>query len=275
MRALVLAAGYGTRLYPLTRDRPKPLLPVGGRPLLDRLAEGLDAVPGLREIVVVTNGRFEDDLRGWAAGARGGLSRPLSVISDGTTRPAERLGAVGDIAFAIEEARLDEDLLVVAGDNVFEFDVGRMVRDEPGGTAATVAAEELEDRGRLRRGGVAVVGDDGTVERFVEKPDRPPSRTAVAPLHLYRRETLPLFRRYLDDGGEADAPGHFLEWLVPRRPVRAWRMPGPRHDIGTPAAYRAARERFSPAGGEGGWPPEPGSSNVNGDLDDDAEEPPP
>lgn len=275
MKALVLAAGYGTRLYPLTRDRPKPLLPVGGRPLLDRLASDLDGADALREILVVVNDRFEGEMRGWASAARERLSLPLTVLSDGTERPEERLGAVGDIAFVVEEADVEEDLLVVAGDNLFEFDVGRMPRehaDDP--AAAVVAVEERRDRERLRRSGVAVVGEDGLLKQLVEKPDRPPTRTAVAPLHLYREEVLPLFRRYVDGGGEADAPGHFLEWLVPRRSVRAWRMPGPRHDIGTPDAYRATRARYGGGDPGNGWPSGPEADNLGEESAADREEGP-
>lgn len=263
MKALVLAAGYGTRLYPLTRDRPKPLLPIGGRPLLDRLVENLGRVEQLEAIWTVTNGRFEGDFRSWAERVRRRLPVPLHVISDGTTEPEERLGAVGDIAYAIERAEPEDDLLVAAGDNLFEFEIQAMVRAAQGDPRAdaVVAVEERRSRDRLRRGGVAEVDDEGRIRRFVEKPEEPGSRTAAAPLHLYRRRTLPLVRRYVESGGEADAPGHFLEWLVPRRPVRAWRMPADRHDIGTPESFRETRRRFrDDAGGRGGgdrtdgWP---------------------
>lgn len=246
MKALILAAGYGTRLHPLTEDRPKPLLPVGGRPLLDHLAENLARVEGLREILVVVNARFEEELRDWADRIEGDVGTPLRVISDGTREPAERLGAVGDAALAIDRAAPDDDLLVVAGDNVFEFEIAEMVRAAAGRQAAdaVVAVERRESAAGLERSGVAEVDDDGWIRRFVEKPERPPGRTAAAPLHLYSRETLPLFRRYVESGGETDAPGHFLEWLVPRRDVWAWTMSAPRHDIGTPDAYRAARDHF-------------------------------
>lgn len=246
MRALILAAGYGTRLYPLTRDRPKPLLPVGGRPLLDHLAENLDRVEGLREILVVVNGRFEDELRGWAERMGGGFGTPLRVLSNGTRRPEERLGAVGDAALAIERAAPDDDLLLAAGDNVFEFEIAEMVRaaGQRPAADAVVAVERRESREGLERSGVAVVDGDGWIQRFVEKPESPPGRIAAAPLHLYRRETLPLFSRYVEGGGETDAPGHFLEWLVSRRDVRAWTMPAPRHDIGTRESYRETREHF-------------------------------
>lgn len=246
MRALILAAGYGTRLYPLTRDRPKPLLPVGGRPVLDHLVENLDRVDGLREVLVVVNGRFEAELRSWADGADRAVGTPVRVLSNGTREPGERLGAVGDAALAIERADLDDDLLVAAGDNVFEFEIAEMIRAAGEGPSADalVAVERRESTEGLERSGVAVVDDDGWIRRFVEKPERPPSRIAAAPLHLYGRETLPLFSRYVESGGETDAPGHFLQWLVPRREVRAWRMPAARHDIGTPESYRKTRERF-------------------------------
>ncbi len=246
MKALILAAGYGTRLYPLTRDRPKPLLPVGGRPLLDHLASNLDRVEGLREILLVVNGRFEEELRSWADRAGGAIGTPVRVLSNGTRQPGERLGAVGDAAFAIERAAPDDDLLLAAGDNLFEFELHDMIRAAAGRPSAdaVVAVERRESTEGLERSGVAEVDDDGWIRRFVEKPEQPPGRTAAAPLHLYRRKTLPLFGRYVEAGGETDAPGHFLEWLVPRRDVWAWTMSAPRHDIGTREAYRETREHF-------------------------------
>lgn len=246
MKALILAAGYGTRLYPLTRDRPKPLLPVGGRPLLDPLAENLDRVEGVEEILLVVNGRFEQELRSWAERARGAVGTPLTVLSNGTREPEERLGAVGDMAFVVDRAAPDDDLLVVAGDNLFEFEIDDMVRAAARRPSAdaVVAVERRESTAGLERSGVAVVDDDGWIRRFVEKPRRPPGRTAAAPLHLYGRETLPLFGQYVEAGGETDAPGHFLEWLVPRRDVWAWTMPAPRHDIGTRESYRETRKHF-------------------------------
>lgn len=246
MKALILAAGYGTRLYPLTRDRPKPLLPVAGRPMLDHLARNLDRVEGLREIVVVVNARFEEELRTWADRARGAVGTPLRVLSNGTREPEERLGAVGDAALAIERADPDDDLLLAAGDNLFEFEISELVRAAGGRPSAdaVVAVERRESPEGLERTGVAVLDEDGWIRRFVEKPERPPARIAAAPLHLYRRDTLPLFSRYVEAGGETDAPGHFLEWLVPRRGVWGWTMPAPRHDIGTRESYRSTREHF-------------------------------
>lgn len=263
MQALILAAGYGTRLYPLTRDRPKPLLPVAGRPLLDFLAENLGRVEELEAVWTVTNGRFEDEVRAWAGQARAELPVPLEVLSNGTERPEERLGAVGDVAFALDRMGPGGDLLVVAGDNLFEFELSEMAR--AAGSApeadALVAVEELTDRERLRRGGVAEVDEEGRIRRFEEKPDEPRATTAAAPLYVYRESVRPLFSRYVEEGGDPDAPGHFLEWLVPRRRVWAWRMPGPRLDIGTPEAYREVRARYASSDGAAdrgagadGWP---------------------
>lgn len=162
MEALILAAGYGTRLYPLTRDRPKPLLPVGGRPLLDHLAENLDRAAGLRRIVVVVNGRFEPELRRWADRIRGRLSTPVELLSDGTERPEERLGAVGDLAFAVERLGPRDDLLVAAGDNIFEFEIGEMIRAFGAGGSGR---RRGTTSGRPRPcGGPDVASNDGTSE---------------------------------------------------------------------------------------------------------------
>lgn len=247
MSAVVLAAGYGTRLYPLTRDTPKPLLPVGGRPLLDRLVSDLAAVPGLARIHVVTNARFEGDFERWAAGWDGGV--PVEVVSDGSRTPEERLGAVGDLAYLIRVANPRGDLLVTAGDNLYDFPLGGIVdclRGEDR-AAAAVAAFREEDVERLRRGGVAEVKGDGRVAALWEKPDEPRSGVAAAPLYALRPSVLPLVSAYIGAGREPDAPGHFLEWLVPRRPVWAYFFPGQRHEIGTPESYRAVRRRFAAA----------------------------
>lgn len=252
MRALLLAAGYGTRLYPLTRDRAKPLLPVGGRPLLDRLAEDVAAVEQVEEIVVVTNRRFADAISRWARGTSPGV--PVRVVDDGTSRPSERLGAVGDMAFAVQAAGLSGDLLVTAGDNLYRFDLQDFV-DAFGsrpGAEAMAAVERAEDPDELRRRGVAEVAEDGRIVRLVEKPDDPSSDLAVAPLYVLGRSVTDLLPEYIDAGREADAPGHFLEWLVPRRRVHAWRFEEGRFDIGTPGAYRRARRAFSGQSRPGG-----------------------
>ncbi len=242
MKALILAAGYATRLYPLTLATPKPLLPVGGRPIIGHLLAKLEEVPHLDEVVVVTNALFYPQFADWAVGAASRL--PLRLLQDGTFSPETRLGAVGDAALAIRTLGLDDHLLLLAADNLFDFSLVPMVAFFLDRGTDVVAVQFLDDPQRLRRTGVATLAADGRLVDFVEKPADPPSSWAVPPLYCYRRETLPLFQRYLEEGGNADAPGHFLAWLVHQRPVYAFPLPGRTYDVGTPEAYQQALARF-------------------------------
>lgn len=238
MRALILAAGYATRLYPLTKDRPKPLLPIGGRALIDTLVDQLEDLPGLSGITVVTNHRFADSFRDWAGLRPARL--PLEVLDDGTDTPENRLGAIGDAAWTIRRAGIDEPLLIAAADNLFPpffHDLAAFAAEK--GTDC-ITCYRLDDPERLRRTGIVEVSPEGRVLRFEEKSPAPWSDLSVPPVYLYRRETLPLFEEYLAGGNNPDAPGNFVPWLLARRPVHAHRFEGPVMDIGTPKSYEAA-----------------------------------
>ena len=246
--AVVLAAGYGTRLGALGRDRPKALLPVGGRTVLDRLMVGLVATGAVEGCVVVTNHRFVGQLRSWERDRT--LPFPVRIVDDGTATPGERLGAVGDLALGLDAVAGAGPVLVAGSDNVFDFSLEGLIRAAAGeeGVDAVVTVVEEDDPERLRASGVAEVDAGGRVTRFREKPDQPASTLAVPPLYLLGEEAAADVERYLEGGGEPDAPGHFLEWLVRRRRVRAWPAPGPRYDVGTLERYERARRRLGPEG---------------------------
>lgn len=232
MKAILLAAGYATRLHPLTADRPKMLLPVGGRPILDWIADKVDEVDEVEELHVVSNGRFADALGGWASGRRGRLA-PV-VHDDGTTSNDDRLGALGDIQFVLEQAQIeDDDLLVVAGDNLFEFGLTDYVADwRRKGIASAVALYDCGSLELASQYGVVATDDEGRVVEFVEKPPEPPTTLVATASYLYHREHLPLLGRYLADGNSPDAPGNFIAWLYPREPVYGYRFAGAWFDIG-------------------------------------------
>ena len=243
VKAVLLAAGYATRLYPLTRETPKPLLEVGGRPLLTHILERVVALPGISEIAVVSNHRFVEPLRAWA---RGGLAAlPLRVLDDGSTEESDRLGAVGDLAFALREMPLaGEDLLVVAGDNLLGFDLAplfaRFARErKPLLVVRRVARAGPSPYNEVRLGpGDRVVG-------FREKPADPQTEWAAIALYFFPPEVEGLLARYLAEGGNPDAPGHFVAWLVRETEVVAARCEGEWFDIGSLEALEAARARFS------------------------------
>ena len=244
MRAIVLAAGYGTRLYPLTLDQPKALLPVGpsGETVLDYTFAQLTAIAALERLVVVTNERFAAQF----VAAVGERSWPFTVelLSDGTASPEARLGAVGDLALALEQTGTDEPALVLGADNVFEVSFAALPAAFTEHQATTIGVLRESDPERLRRTGVVELGDDGRVLRFEEKPAAPRSQLAVPPLYVFDAASLAAVSVYLAAGHGGDAPGSFIAWLCRQRPVYGVVLEGRRWDIGSMESYEAARRHF-------------------------------
>ncbi|MFL5928180.1 MAG: nucleotidyltransferase family protein [Gaiellaceae bacterium] len=247
MKALVLAAGYATRLRPLTDTWAKELLPVGGRPIIDRIADAIDAVTDVDEVHVVTNARKAHMFRAWAAG------RDVTVHDDGTTSNEDRLGAIGDMQFVIDAAGIDDHLLVIAGDNLFEFSLADYVRFwGEKGRASAVAVRDVLSRELAKQYGIVALDDSSRVTAFVEKPADPPSTLAVIAAYVFHREHLPLVRQYLDSGESADQPGRFVAWLQQREPVYGWVFDSTWYDIGDHEQLLQADNRLR---AEAGLPP--------------------
>ena len=237
MKALILAAGYGTRMQALIGDCAKPLLPVGGQPVIDYLFDQLATIDELEEVVVVTNALHQGQFAKWSACT---CCEGVQLLSDGTRSNDERLGAIGDLQFAIEKAELDGDLLVAGGDNIFRFQIALLVElfHEKQADAIAVLREKRPER--LGRSSTLRLNSEGRVVAFAEKASEPLSNLICPPLYIFRRETLPLVKRYLDGGNSPDAPGHFIEWLHRQTPVYGMLMPDGRYDIGSPESYREA-----------------------------------
>ncbi len=245
MKAIILAGGYATRLRPLTEELSKCLLPVAGRPMVDWILDRIDEVDEIDAVHVVTNSRFAPDFRRWAQ------ARPdVTVHDDGTSSNDDRLGAIGDVAFALEQAAIDDDVLVIAGDNLFEFDLNDYIGFWRGrGVASAVAVHDVGDlRLATQYGVVGVDGDDRVVE-FVEKPANPSSTLAATATYIYHREHVPLVARYLAEGNPPDQSGSFFAWLRSRRPVYAYRFGGTWLDIGDREQLLAADNMLRRANG--------------------------
>jgi glucose-1-phosphate thymidylyltransferase len=239
MKAIVLAAGYATRLYPLTLARPKALLPVAGQPMLDRVLDALAGV-GADRTYVVTNAKFAPQFGEWAA------SRPdVTVIDDGTTSDEDRLGAIGDIVYVLQQAEIDDDLVVVAGDNLFSEDLsafGDFCRERD---APVVAVYDVGDLSQMSRYNSIETDREGRITYFEEKPAEATSTLTGIALYYYPRHVLPLIRRYLAEGNNSDQPGRLVQWLYPRTEVYTWQVPGTWYDIGSAETLREADEVFS------------------------------
>lgn len=227
MKALILAAGYATRLRPLTDTWAKELLPVGGRPIIDSIVAAIAEVADVDEVHVVTNARKAPAFVRWAEG------RDIQVHDDGTLTNDDRLGAVGDLRFVIERAGIDDDLLVIAGDNLFDFSLVELVEFwRSKGEASALAVRDVGSLELARRYGIVSLADDDRVVEFVEKPANPPSTLAATATYLFGREHVRLVAPYLDAGNPHDQPGRFVAWLQEREPVFGWRCDGGWFDIG-------------------------------------------
>jgi glucose-1-phosphate thymidylyltransferase len=238
MKAIILAAGYATRLRPLTDTVPKQLLPVGGRPMVDWILDKLREAH-VEEIHVATNHRFAADFDHWAAG------KDVIVHDDGTTSNETRLGAIGNIRFVRDRAALDDDLLVVAGDNLFDYSLADYIawwRGKDG--ASAVAVYDVGDLELIRKYSSVELDADDRIIGFVEKPESPQSTLAATATYLFAREHAALVDVYLDEGNPPDQPGNLVAWLHRRRPVYGYRFAGGWHDIGDPQQLLEADNRL-------------------------------
>ena len=239
MKALVLAAGYATRLYPLTLDRPKALLEVGGKPMLDHILERLEEM-GVDETIVVTNAKFTPHFEEWASGRDG-----VRIVNDGTTSNDDRLGAIGDIGYVLDQTGIDDDLLVVAGDNLFGEDMSGFPAYGREVDAPVLAVHDVGDLSRMAEYNQVDVDDEGRITFFEEKPEDARSTLAGVALYFYPRRTLPLIGQYLAEKNNPDQPGRLIEWLYPRTSVYTWRLPGQWYDIGSAETLAEADRIFS------------------------------
>lgn len=240
MKCLILAAGYATRLYPLTENFPKPLLKVGEKTILDWMVDDIDSQKVVDSYYVITNHKFATHFQQWAD------TKPqsITVVDDGTMTNETRLGAVCDLQFAINQYHIDDDVLVIAGDNVLDFSLGIFLRYvKQKGTSCVMRFEQL-DRQKLLKAGVVTVDENDRVIRMTEKSPNPETNWICPPFYFYLRHDVKQIQQAIDEGCGVDAPGSFLAWLCARSPIHAMQMPGSRYDIGNLASYEEVQKNF-------------------------------
>lgn len=241
MKCLILAAGYATRLYPLTENFPKPLLEVAGKPILDWLIDDMAETGLVDEYVVISNHKFAHIFEEWASRKKDVV---VKVLDDGTTSNDNRLGAVRDIQFAIEQLDLDDELVVMAGDNLLDFSLDGFIRYFQEKQATCIMRYYESDPARLSKSGVVEIDGDDKVLSMEEKPAVPKSTWCVPAFYCYTKEDSRLIKKGIESGCGIDAPGSFIAWLSQQTSVYAWEMPGKRYDIGNIASYEEVKKAF-------------------------------
>lgn len=240
MKCLILAAGYATRLYPLTEHFPKPLLEVKGKTILDWLVDDINTVGLVDEYVVISNHKYAHHFENWAKEK----SMKITVVDDGTSSNETRLGAVKDIQFAIDQLQLDDDLLVIAGDNVLDFSLTKFVAyAKEKNTSCIMRYFEGEEK-KLQKCGVVEINVEDQIISMEEKPAVPKSNWCCPPFYYYTREDARLVAKGIEAGCGTDAPGSYIAWLSKQTPVHAMEMPGKRFDVGNLESYNMIKNEY-------------------------------
>ena len=240
MKCLILAAGYATRLYPLTENFPKPLLKVGNKTILDWLVDDIHTIKKVDEYVVISNHKFANHFEDWAKTK----NMKITIVDDGTSTNETRLGAVKDIQFAIEQLNIDDDCLVIAGDNVLDFSLTKFISYTLEKQSSCVMRYYEPDMKKLTKTGVLSVMNDDLVTDMVEKPEKPQSHWCCPPFYFYAKEDTRRIQAAIDDGCGTDAPGSFIAWLCKHTKVHAMEMPGSRYDIGNLESYESVQKSY-------------------------------
>ena len=240
MKCMILAAGYATRLYPLTENFPKPLLKVGEKTILDWLVDDIDGAGLVDEYVVISNHKFAHHFESWAKNK----PQRITVVDDGTETNETRLGAVKDVQYAIEKLGIDDDMLVIAGDNVLDFSLNGFVSYAKEKNASCIMRYYESNEKKLLKCGVVTVDADDRVLKMTEKSPTPETHWCCPPFYYYTKADSRLVQKGIECGCGTDAPGSYIAWLCTQSPVYAMEMPGKRFDIGNLESYETVKAEY-------------------------------
>jgi glucose-1-phosphate thymidylyltransferase len=249
MKVIILAAGYATRLYPLTLTQPKPLLAVAGKPMIEHVLDNLAPIGGLDRIYVVTNNKFAGHFEQWSEHYRATKAKlNFTVVNDGSTDDSNKLGAIGDIHYVLTTQKVDDDVIVVAGDNLFSDELsafGSYCREKQ---APVLAVYDVGDLEQIKKFNSISLDGGGRITFFEEKPKSPQSTLTGIALYYYPKSALPLIKQYVAEGNNPDQPGRLIQWLYTRTPVFTWKVPGIWYDIGSKETLEEANRIFAKKG---------------------------
>jgi glucose-1-phosphate thymidylyltransferase len=246
VKLIVLAAGYATRLYPLTLNQPKPLLEVAGKPMMEHVLDNLMPIDEIDEIFIVTNAKFVGHFERWGEQyTTGHKVRPIKIINDGSTDDSNKLGAIGDMNLVIEQAKIDQDIVVVGGDNLFSENLEAFGDYCRAHEAPVTGVYDVGDLNEIKKYNSIEIDDHDRITYFEEKPAQPKSTLTGIALYYYPKSVLPLIKQYISEGNNPDQPGRLVQWLYPRTAFYVWRVPGIWFDVGSKETLEEANRIFS------------------------------
>ena len=244
MKCIILAAGYATRLYPLTLDRPKPLLPVAGKPMIEHILEKIEKVDDIDEILIITNNKFFNDFRNWKR--KYSFSKPIKILDDGTTSDGDKLGAVGDIGFAAKEEKIEDDVFVVAGDNLFEFDLRNLFEFFKEKKTSAIALYDVKDKAIVAgKYGVVEIDKDNKIVGFKEKPEKPKTSLISTACYIFAEGDIEELKKSLAEGEKHDNLGDFIKWLIEKKEITGQVFKERWFDIGSKDQLKEADAEWS------------------------------
>jgi glucose-1-phosphate thymidylyltransferase len=245
MKLIILAAGYATRLYPLTLNQPKPLLPVAGKPMMEHVLDNVAGIRYIDQAYIVTNAKFVTHFENWAKDYRPDLHFRFTIVNDGSTDDSNKLGAIGDMHLVLTKFAIDDDVIVIGGDNLFSEDLsgfGDYCRQK---NAPVTGVYDVGDLEQIKKYNAIEIDADGRIIYFEEKPKEPKSTLTGIALYYYPKWTLPLIHQYIAEGNNPDQPGRLVQWLYPRVPFYVWKVPGLWYDVGSIETLEEANRVFS------------------------------
>jgi glucose-1-phosphate thymidylyltransferase len=245
MKLIILAAGYATRLYPLTLNHPKPLLEVAGKAMMEHVLDNIASIPQIDHAYVVTNGKFANHFQEWADKYKSPSVRfGTTIVDDGSTDDSNKLGAIGDLSLVLREFKIADDIIVVGGDNLFSDDLagfGEYCREKNAPVLALYDVGNLEE---IKKYNAIEVGEDDSIKFFEEKPAHPKSTLTGIALYYYPRSVVPLIDQYIEEGNNPDQPGRLVQWMYTRTPFYTWKVPGLWFDVGSRETLEEANRVF-------------------------------
>lgn len=245
MKLIILAAGYATRLYPLTLTQPKPLLDVAGKPMLEHVIDNLRTILHIDHAYIVTNAKFAGHFQNWSEGYdRPDLHFHFTTVNDESTDDSNKLGAIGDTHLVLTKYQIDDDILVVGGDNLFSEDLFAFGEFCIGKKAPVLAVYDVGDLEEIRKYNSIEIDEDGRITFFEEKPAQPKSTLTGIALYYYPRSSLPMIRQYIAEGNNPDQPGRLVQWMYARTPFYTWKVPGLWFDVGSKETLEEANRVF-------------------------------